>query len=376
MKNIRKTVISVDVSIPRHTLKQDILETITGISSSAITVGGKITAETVVYSNKTTPSQQTAGFVFSTLSLAASGIDFLMVPFGYLYKLYAKKPVPFNVENNIKWALATVALVLSIVSTAVVSTSHVISFVTVGITLVTGIVSFFKYFYDMNKIKKEVLCCEEVISSIEDAIRDDMRNINRLQNELQFLRLGRHFRLDEEQDMISQLTVAQNKYEADCRAINDEYLKKRRYQRTLANQNPAVEVFSNALKIVLSIAVLAGTILLLNPVTLPIGMPIIAAAAVTALLVLLAHKARELYKKRAEQRLARIKDVQIPIEINDTVGIIRTFKKSPAAVSVETQDSNATKPESELLIKPSEKDAYLKQRTETADRNSQARPGF
>ncbi len=324
LKQWHETRITLEVRHPQQSLRKDIIETVTGLSNSAITAGGKIAAETVVYSGESTPGEVTAGLVFSSLSLAANTIDFVMIPLGYLYKLYSREKVPFNLSNNTKWFLAGVTLTLAIISFAVAAAARVISFISVGISLATAAFSFAKYFYDRRILSNKVKSKNEKIEALCMAIQNDMALMNRYQDCLQSVKMDEQVVKGEAESLLVGLDEVVALHESHCEKLKKVYNDKQLLERALVRQGSPVELVSNALKVVFAGAVLAGTILSLNPLTLPIGMPIIAAAALMGLTALIVKKIIEVVQKRLERKRGLKDDALVSIEINSTATIIKS----------------------------------------------------
>ena len=159
------------------------MEAFTGVSSGAIGVGGKIVAGSVIYAGGEISSGQIiANIVFSSWSLLINVIDFLLVPAGYLYKLVKKQKLPINLDNNSKWLMAGVTLLLSIISAAVQAAATVISFVSAGLGIVFSILTVIKAHYLIKLKADELVDINCKITQLADKIKMDMQTINHLQD--------------------------------------------------------------------------------------------------------------------------------------------------------------------------------------------------
>ena len=326
LKPLLETDISIEIKKPEQSLAQDIIETVTGVSSNAITVGGKIT---VLYSGTPTAGQRMASTAFSSLSMVANVVDFMMTPLGYLYKLYSKKPVPFNTANNMRWALATIALVLAIISAFVLAAARIISFISVGITVGMAVFTFAKFLYNRKVINDSIKRLDEKIDSLCDDITDDMQLINQLQENLALI-LSQPGCYDEAtRPLIIELAETYHRYHENCEVLKNAYHEKIMHERALVQLKSPIEWASTILKVVLAGVILAGAILSLNPVTLPIAMPLLATGAIVSLAALIIKKIILVAKKRHDQKRGLIQDTVVTVKLNSTALIKRNISSHP-----------------------------------------------
>lgn len=342
LKNLDKTHLEIP---PAHNqnLAKDIIEVVTGVSSNAITVGGKITAGTIIYTDHESETQSLFSKIFGIASLIASGIDFTLIPLGYLYKFYKGEEIPFNTENNIKWALSGLTFLLAIISTAIAVTGRVISFIGAGLAIIVGIASVIKYFYDYKKTGREF---EEAIRKIEtltDQIKCEMQAINQIQNQIRLLDLNHPEDKLTLNPLAIQLAVCYQSYNRHCEELKETHYQKNHFERQFIRQKSPVELIANSVKFVLAGLVLAGTILSLNPATITIASALLATAAVISLITIIAKKTIQIIDKRKERENETKRCRHIVITPTSTNMI---FKKIPPAepdfqeILAQQQDDN------------------------------------
>ncbi len=322
--------IEVELRHKEQSLAKDIIETITGISGSALSAGGRITTETVVYSGESTPNptQQTFNQIFFVGSLTANILDFLLVPCGYLYyKLWRKEPVPFNTENNLKWAMAALTLTLAIISTAARVTSMPISFISSGFAIVFGGVNIIKYFYDLYQARQNLNLSINKIETLSQKIQSDLAIINELHN------YPSAYLTPKSKEKLLQLHQA--RLDHHSQKLQAAYYKKHDAERVYQNQKSPIELVDGIVKVALAFVVLAGTIVSLNPATIWIGMGLIAAVAVTNLIFVVAKKTYQLIQKRRAQKTAASQHLEIEITPSSTHTIITAFGAQPEISQVE-----------------------------------------
>lgn len=327
LKNLDKTHLEIP---PAHNqnLAKDIIEVVTGVSSNAITVGGKITAGAIIYTGHESETQSLFSKIFGIASLIASGIDFTLIPLGYLYKFYKGEEIPFNTENNIKWALAGLTLSLAIISTAVAIAGRIISFITAGLAIVVGIASVIKYFYDYKTTAKEFEEITLKIETLTNQIQCDMQAVNHIQNQIRLLDLNKHEDKLSINPLVVQLAVCYQHYSRHCEELTESHYHKNHLERKFIRQKSWVELITNSVKFVLAGLVLAGTILSLNPVTLPVASALLATAAVISLVTIIAKKTIQIIDKRKERENETKRCRHIVITPTSTKMI---FKKIPPA---------------------------------------------
>lgn len=316
---------------PAHNqnLAKDIIEVVTGVSSNAITVGGKITAGTIIYSGgHGTETQSLFSKIFGIGSLTASAIDFLLIPLGYLYKFYKGEKVPFNTENNIKWALTGLTFLLAIISTAAAVAGRVISFIGAGLAIIVGIFSVIKYFYDYKKTGSEFEAAVNKVAALTDQIKCEMQAINQIQNQIRLLDLNHPEDKLILKPLVVQLAACYQSYYRHCEELKETHYQKNHLERQFIRQKSPVELITNSVKFALAGLVLAGTILSLNPATLTIGSALLATAAVISLITIIAKKTIQIIDKRKERENEMKRCRHISISPGSTSMI---FKKIPPA---------------------------------------------
>jgi hypothetical protein len=334
IKNLESTEIELDPPID-HGLWKDIIEVVTGVSSNAITVGGKITAGTMIYTGgQATDDQQVANNIFWGMSLGASVLDFLLTPLGYLYKFYKKEPVPFNTENNLKWFLAGITLLLAIISAAAAVTSRIISFITAGFNIVVGIISICKYFYDYRKSAKAFQKAVQDVEKLTWQINKNMETINQYQDLIRKI----NFKDPQYESLLNPLMInlaqTYQSYHEHCAQLKQTYQLKNHLERQYIRQKSPIEIVANSIKFLLAGIVLAGTVLSLNPATLPIGIGLMASAAVASLLTIIVKKTVQIINKRIERENESKRNRRIEIPLTTSI-LMKQFYSAPAVLQQE-----------------------------------------
>lgn len=316
--------IKVEVMHHEHSLAKDIIETVTGISGSAFGAGGRITTETVVYSGQSTPNptQQTLNQVFFIGSLTANVLDFLLVPCGYLYyKFWRKEPVPFNTENNLKWALAGLSLTLAIISTAARVASMPISFISGGVAFVSGGINIIRYFYDLHTAHQKLNACIAGIETLTRKIQNDLATLNEIDDYPEnVLSLNQKSSLK---------NLWQKKLDQHSQKLQAMYFAKHHAERTYTQRKSPIELVDGIVKAAFAVVILIGTGLSTNPATIWIGMGLIAAVAVTNLIFVIVKKTIELIKKRRDLKNTVSERLEIEITPSSTHTIITAFALQP-----------------------------------------------
>lgn len=326
IKNLDSTIIELEPARDQS-LAKDIIEIFTGISTNAATAGGKITAGMIIYSEgDATPDQRLANNIFWIGSLIASVLDFLMIPLGYLYKFFKKETVPFNFENNTKWILAGITLLLAIISAAASITSRVISFISAGLAIVVGIASVYKYFYDYQKTGREFQAAVQRVETLTERIQMNMDEINHLQDQIRLLHTDHPANKNHLYGYVIQLAKAYRTYNLHGEELKASYYAMHHLERKFIRQKSPVELISNTLKFVLAGVVLAGTVLTLNPVTAAIGMGMLASAALLSLVTIIAKKTIQIIQKRIERDHEKKRQCRIKIPLNSTSALFHAFQ--------------------------------------------------
>jgi hypothetical protein len=315
--NLEITHIEFEVG-HNNSLTKDIIETITGVSGGAITVGGKISAGTVVYSGEASKGRETANNIFFGASLAVNIIDFLMIPLGYLYKYYKGEKIPFNFDNNSKWIISGITLSLAVISAVFHPAAVVISFVSASFGLCVSFYSIAKYFYDYHASLRKLALAKDKIESLTRKIQKEMVAFNETQDQLRLTSSTPQHKLH--------LEKCYHSYHHHCNKLTNVAHEKFNIERACVRQKSPVELIFNISKCVVSAAVIIGTGLLTNPVTLPIGMIMLATSAIVGLLALITKKAIQIVQKRLEARHAPGQHNIIDIHTNSTSSLIKTFK--------------------------------------------------
>jgi hypothetical protein len=175
------------------------------------------------------------------------------------------------------------------------------------------------------------------------AISDEMQQINKFNLILKQLVSDPLLEFNQVKPVIIALAEAHHRYDMHCAALKHACFKKIDIERALAIQKSPVEFAANIVKVILAGVVLAGTILSLNPVTLPIGMPMIAAAAILSLTILIVKKTIEVVQKRIEQKRGLTRHVTISIHANNTASIIHTITSQPVVAATAKNKAAAKK---------------------------------
>ena len=327
IKNLDVTHIQLEPP-NEYSLAKDVFEILTGVSGSAISVGGKITAGTIIYTGHESLEQSIANKLFSIGSLSLTILDFSLIPLGYLYKLYKKEPAPFNRENNIKWSLAGLTLALAIISLAAPVTAQIISFITAGLAVVVGVIAIIRYFYDYKITGEKLQAAIHKVESLTQKVREDMQEINELQNKIRLL--DSHTNQNMLNPLIITLATTYQRYYRHCEKLKSTYVLKNSLEREFIRQKSPVELVANSLKFVLAGVVLVGTVLSLNPATLMFGMGLLASVAIFSFAMIVAKKIIQIVKKRKERHLEKQRNRHIEIQLDSTVALMQAFKAQPA----------------------------------------------
>lgn len=334
INNLDVTIIELEPARDQS-LAKDIIEIATGVSSNAAAAGGKITAGTIIYAGQEpTPDQQLANNIFWIGSLAVTIIDFLMIPLGYLYKLYKKEPVPFNFDNNFKWTLAGVTLFLSIISASVAASARAISFVSAGLAIVIGIASLCKYFYDYKKTGREFHIATQRVADLTEEIQQDMDEINHLQDQIRLMNINNPANQKDLHTCAIQLAKTYRALNLHREELKSSYFMMHQLERKFIRQKSPIELISNCIKFLLAGIVLAGTVLVANPVTAGIGMGLLASAALLSLVLIIAKKTIQIFQKRHERDQEKKRNRKIEIPLNTTSTIFQALRASPSTESV------------------------------------------
>ena len=331
INNIENTIIEPAKS-HKQTLGKTIIEIFTGVSSSAMAVGSKVTAGAVVYSGESTKDQETATTLFSIGSLIFNVLNFLQIPAGYLYKLYKNETVPFNQENNYKWAQATLMLALSIISAAVKSTALIISYFSAGINAAISVEEFFKYFYSIKEKEKEIDDIRMRIMEKKNNIKIDMLIINHAQDDIRSLYDPQHPNMRVIQPLIIELSKSYHLWYQHCDELQTLTHEKFHLKRDLHYQKSKTAFTFNMSNVLFTFAIIAGTVLLaVNPVTVTIGTYLIAMTAITSLLTLVAQKIIQVIQQRNEYRYEKSQRKMIEIKQDTTCELIKRMHSKPSA---------------------------------------------
>lgn len=327
IKDLNVTIIELEPARDEK-LAKDIIEIATGVSSNAAAAGGKITAGAIIYAGHETPDQKMANNVFWIGSLAFSIFDFLLIPLGYLYKLYKKEPVPFNFDNNTKWALAGVTLLLSIISASVAAAARPISFISAGLAIVVGILSLCKYFYDYRKTGFEFQAATERVGMLTMEIQQEMKEINDLQDQIRLMNSGQQSNLN---IRVIQLARKYRDLNLHCEELKSSYYQMHQLERKFIRQKSPVELVNNCIKFALAGIVLAGTVLVANPINAGIGMGLLASAALVSLLAIIAKKTIQIIQKRLERDSEKKRPRKIEITLTTTSAVFQSLNAAPSA---------------------------------------------
>lgn len=327
IKNLETTHIQLDPPA-ENSLGKDAYEIITGVSSSAVTMGGKITTGIIIYTGHESLETSVASKILSVFSLFFTILDFLRVPIGYLIKLFKKEEVPFNRENNIKWALAGLSLLLSIISAAATATAQIISFITAGVAIIGSIAAVIKYFHDYKKTGEQFQASILKVESLTQKIRDDMQEINDLQNKIRLM--DSYAPTKTINPLVIHLASTYQRYYRHCEKLKATYVLKNSLERRFIREKSPIELATNCVKLALAGVVLAGTVLSLNPATMMIGMGLLASAAIIGLMVLVGKIAIQLFQKRKERKLENLRNRDIEISVDSTVKVMQQLNTNPS----------------------------------------------
>jgi hypothetical protein len=325
LNNLEITHIELEVG-RNNSLAKDIIETITGVSGGAITVGGKITAGTVVYSGEASKDLETANKIFFGASLTVNIIDFLMIPLGYLYKLYKREKIPFNFENNSKWIIAGITLTLAIISVAFHPAAVVVSFISASFGVCLSIYSIAKYFYDYHASLNKLASTKDKVESLTSKIQKEMAAINETQDQLRLMTTTQQDNNKDTKQLKLHLAKCYHSYHHHCNKLTNITREKFNIEHAFMRQKSRVELIFNITKCVISAAVIIGTGLLTNPVTLPMGTIMLATSAIVGLLALITKKTIQIVQKRLEARKALGQRNLIEIRASSTSSLIKAFK--------------------------------------------------
>lgn len=307
LENYNKAPASADLQFDdpdqKHSTMSDTIETLTGMTDKAATAGSKLTAGSIVYSGNSTKFHVFAAQAFSIASFVINVVDFLLIPLGYIYKLVKKEPVPFNKANNIRWALASISLGLAITSMMFPPAALGIAITTAAITLTISTITFVQFFYHRHNIKRAREAVKQCLREVKALIIADQEEAYRIRKDIRI-----SMNSDKPQitviDELNEKLQAVNRRFADHTETFKELAREKKALDIAHHQHRSyAEIGSNVVKLLLSGMVIAGAILIANPVTAPIAIGLAAGAAVIGLGIMIVKKILQVRHKRKEREL-------------------------------------------------------------------------
>lgn len=258
-------------------------------------------------------SSVAGGLHFASISLAT--IDFFMIPMAYLSAFILDEPVPFKLNNNVRWLYSATVLGLGITALAVPAAAPPIGLAIGCLALAASVVLLTKALYERYTLGRQKKALKKEINGAEEEMRLIQNEAMQLQKRLAEAKETEHL-----QDIYRQIAKLQEDYQAQRDKIQglkedelavDEKLKKL----------GALQIADKGVGV--SLASLAVVGLALTLVFPHVGLLILAGAAAAGLTYLAAR-------------------LTIPLAISAGKWAINKFRNA-SGESDELQDANTNK---------------------------------
>jgi hypothetical protein len=270
--------------VKQSDMLHEVLETIVDTSHHSIKLSSHVLELAASHSSQSaTKSLEGAGASVGGLQITGvvmQGINFLLIPFAYIYYAAKGEPVPFNTSNNIKWALSGVGLALALVGVLVPPAAVAILFTAVAIGLISSIAGLAAHIVDRRKTRIKL----EESRLLIDRCRKQESDYKNQTAALKAIIL--QHRADPFHD-----PHALEDDQADLKALHELYAANQQilksalvdhYQLSMKTQqmHTNLQTMNTGFQVMLACAFLAGAVLMATPFTAPAGLTLMIVAGV------------------------------------------------------------------------------------------------
>lgn len=287
---------SLLLAIPTKTTKPsdliaDIFKTMLDTSDNALSVSDKIIKQVSpapIPDSHVPVNQPAMPGAFQISGFIILSINFLFVPFMYLYHIAKGEKPPVNINNNMRWALSTIGLTLGIVSLLFPPAGIGIMLTMAALGLATSTFGLIMQLYKRHTNNLELDANTREIKRLEKIVREDIERAKGLQKVLKF-----HITNPDTPDYKNIFASINISRAEQCEHLGKLHDARVRQHQLILEKKQSGSLFTtinNSLQIVLACAVITGAILTLIPFTAPIGVTLLTVAAVVGLASYVAGK--------------------------------------------------------------------------------------
>lgn len=268
-----------------------------------------------------------AGDVFGYAGFAINIIYMLAIPFYYLYYKYQGEPIPFTLSNNVRWGVATAAVILTIVALAFPPAALGVGFAAGVVILAASIVGFVKSLQSYFSSSSTIVAVEKQIFELSEQMAEKDKAYTVIQNAFNALsseeQKNQYPKYSDEMNKISkeysQLAFKQKEVRHGFRELQVTYGyrltgkqvdQKSQYQ-DLGGGFAKSGILISSIKLIVAVLLLVGLALTLNPVTWPIGVGMLVAGTILGISMYVTSKSQDYVINRQQKEL---KAPQIKIE--------------------------------------------------------------
>lgn len=283
-------VLSIPIKLTKPSdLIEDIFKTMLDTSDGALSVSEKILKQVAPMPDNHLPANQpTMPGPFQISGFIIMSLNFLFVPFMYLYHAAKGEKPPINLNNNLRWAISTIGLTMGVISLLVPPAGIGIMLTMAALGLATSIFGLAMNFYRRHVNKRDLETNLREIKLVKKTVREDMQRAAGLQKLLKFS-ITNPDASDYKSVAISinNLRDLQNE---NVRKLHDARVQRHQLMLDKKQNGSLFSTINSSLQIVLACAVITGAILTLIPFTAPAGMILLTVAAAIGLASFVANK--------------------------------------------------------------------------------------
>lgn len=248
--------------------------------------------------------------------LVLTAINFLFIPAYYLICKLQGKEVPFNMHNNMKWALSAASLGLTLVSFLVPTAGIPILFLFAAAVSIYSVVSFGKYIYDRSHLPNKIQDNQLTIQIIEDMIVYDKTKAARFEKEFACELQKEYADPDKLNDLTAQLEAVKEQHLLHCVQLKNAkntglWLQTEAY-KAKSILRPAINMFY----LMLAASFVTGVILLFNPVTAPVGGILLTVGAILSIGTYITNKIHQAWERPKINKILACESENDDIELS------------------------------------------------------------
>lgn len=316
------TTIKYESPIIINPIGRDIMDTITDASHGAMMTGQIVNQQTIISnlaSHKSiTPIQNAASSVFTIGGLVVSAVNFMLIPFYYLYRKSRDETLKFENDERAKMIIAGISVIVGVIGIVIPAAGIGILLAFGSIGMIASSIALGKYIYDRIKLSRMVRDNKQLISELEAKIKTDKENAQHIREHID--QLLRQDNPDPRviDNLILRLHNLNIRYKENCTQLKQAKMTEETLTVAGYHQKPAIKAINSAATVLVAATFLVGGVLMLTPFTAPIGATMLVAAAVTALAVMIGTKVHQFWARRKAQQLAMANKTSDSDFTNDT----------------------------------------------------------